>query len=98
MDMKRAVTDGNWMSRTVPLLRVERDATSCHSCQQVREYAWGDDVASLPEAPDLITGADIVYQQEHFASLLDTLECLAAPHTLIYLAFRLRGALSMRTY
>lgn len=61
------------------------------SGMQVRDYAWGDDVAALPEAPDLITGADIVYQQEHFSSLLTTLEALAAPHTLIYLAFRLRG-------
>lgn len=65
---------------------------------QVRDYAWGSDVAVLPEAPDLITGADIVYQQEHFASLVATLERLAAPHTLIYLAFRQRGAHSRRDY
>ena len=58
---------------------------------QVLEHAWGTDVAPLGQLPDLITGADIVYQEEHFPALLQTLESLAAPHTLIYLAFRLRG-------
>ena len=51
-------------------------------------------MGSLPACPDLITGADIVYQSEHFAALLHSLEHLAAPHTLIYLSFRLRGILS----
>jgi predicted nicotinamide N-methyase len=59
---------------------------------QVVDYAWSEDVDALPGAPDIITGADVVYQQEHFAALLKTLQRLAAPHTLIYLAFRLRGA------
>lgn len=58
---------------------------------QVTAYQWGDNVKELLPAPDLITGADIVYQQQHFAALIITLQDLAAPHTLIYLAFKLRG-------
>ncbi|BDA43830.1 EEF1A lysine methyltransferase 3 [Coccomyxa sp. Obi] len=76
-----------WLAR-------ENVAANCDSPlvrAQVRDYAWGEDVASLPACPDLITGADIVYQSEHFPALLHTLEHLAAPHTLIYLSFRLRG-------
>lgn len=44
-------------------------------------------------SPDLITGADVVYQQEHFDALITTLQDLAAAHTLIYLAFKIRGKL-----
>lgn len=44
-------------------------------------------------SPDLITGADVVYQQEHFDALITTLQDLAAAHTLIYLAFKIRGEL-----
>ena len=58
---------------------------------QVVVHQWGNDVKDLLPAPDIITGADIVYQQEHFAALIQTLQDLAAPHTLIYLAFKLRG-------
>ena len=43
--------------------------------------------------PDVITGADVVYQQEHFDALITTLQDLAAAHTLIYLAFKIRGKL-----
>lgn len=63
---------------------------------QVIAHCWGDSVKSLLPAPDLITGADIVYQQEHFAALIATLQDLAAPHTLVYLSFKLRGALSAK--
>lgn len=58
---------------------------------QVKQYTWGDDVAALSVCPDLITGADIVYQEEHFEALLTSLGQLAAPHTLIFLSYRLRG-------
>ncbi len=44
-------------------------------------------------SPDIITGADVVYQQEHFEALVTTLQDLAAAHTLIYLAFKIRGKL-----
>ncbi|EIE25645.1 hypothetical protein COCSUDRAFT_64760 [Coccomyxa subellipsoidea C-169] len=76
-----------WLAR-------ENVAANCDSPlirAQVVDYAWGDDVTALPACPDLITGADIVYQEEHFPPLLQTLKQLAAPHTLIFLSFRLRG-------
>jgi protein N-lysine methyltransferase METTL21A len=62
---------------------------------QVVDYAWGEDVSALsPQGrpPDVITGADIIYEERHYPALLATLQGLAAPHTLIYLASRLRGA------
>ena len=58
---------------------------------QVVAHCWGEDVTPLMPPPDLITGADVVYQQEHFDALISTLQDLAAPHTVIYLAFKLRG-------
>ncbi|KAL3148776.1 hypothetical protein ABBQ38_014185 [Trebouxia sp. C0009 RCD-2024] len=61
------------------------------SYAQVVCHRWGDDVTPLLPAPDIITGADIVYQQQHFDALITTLHDLAAPHTLIYLAYKLRG-------
>ncbi len=47
----------------------------------------------LMPSPDVITGADVVYQQEHFDALVTTLQDLAAAHTLIFLAFKIRGKL-----
>lgn len=66
-------------------------------CLQVVPYAWGGPTSNLPQSPDVITGADVVYEQEHFPALLSALHMLAAPHTVIYLAFRLRGK-SPQTY
>lgn len=61
------------------------------SGMQVVAYSWGEDAAALLPAPDLVTGADIVYQTQHFAALIRTLQDLCAPHTIAYLAFKLRG-------
>jgi Lysine methyltransferase len=61
----------------------------------VVDHVWGEDVAALSlqgRPPDVITGADIIYEERHYPALLATLRGLAAPHTLIYLASRLRGA------
>lgn len=55
-------------------------------------YAWGEPSGCLPQAPDVITGADVVYEQEHYAALVSTLHMLAAPHTVVFLSYRLRGA------
>ena len=100
--LTRANVDANCQS---PLLRAQvwamrrklaaaphNDALLSRMPAQVLEHAWGSGVAPLGDPPDLITGADIVYQEEHFPALLRTLDSLAAPHTLIYLGFRLRGA------
>ncbi len=56
-------------------------------------YTWGEPSGSLPEAPDVIVGADVVYEQEHYAALVSSLHMLAAPHTVVYLSYRLRGML-----
>lgn len=45
----------------------------------------------LGRAPDIITGADVIYEEQHYPALLATLAALAAPHTLVFLASRLRG-------
>ena len=58
---------------------------------QVVDHAWGEDVSVLGRPPDVITGADVIYEEQHYPALLATLGQLAAPHTLILLAFRLRG-------
>ncbi len=63
----------------------------CNACAQVMPYAWGEDAGRLPQAPDVITGADVVYEQEHFPALISSLRMLAAPHTVIFLSYRLRG-------
>ena len=56
---------------------------------------WGADALALNPQPDIITGAEILYEQRHFPALLKSIQALSAPHTLIYLAFRTRGALSI---
>lgn len=60
---------------------------------QVLEHKWGDEVKSLGPAPDVITGADVMYEREHFPALLKTIQDLSAVHTITLLAFRLRGLL-----
>ena len=64
---------------------------------QVVVHCWGQDVKELMPSPDVIIGADVVYQQEHFDALITTLQDLAAAHTLIYLAFKIRGKLRSST-
>ena len=54
-------------------------------------YTWGEPSGCLPQAPDIIIGADVVYEQEHYPALVSTLRMLAAPHTVVYLSYRLRG-------
>ncbi|KAK9815052.1 hypothetical protein WJX73_005953 [Symbiochloris irregularis] len=57
----------------------------------VCKYTWGDEVKPLGPQPDLIIGSDVVYQQEYFDDLIDTIWRLSAPHTLTFLAYRVRG-------
>ena len=78
------------------LLRVDK-VHAPFGMLQVVVHCWGQDVKDLMPSPDVITGADVVYQQEHFDALVTTLHHLAAPHTLIYLAFKIRGKLQPTT-
>ena len=48
---------------------------------------------SLPSRSyDVVTAADVVYQPEVYAELAATLAALAAPHTLVLLSYKQRGA------
>ncbi|NXN14529.1 MT21A methyltransferase, partial [Indicator maculatus] len=57
----------------------------------VKELTWGKDLSNFsPGAFDFILGADIVYLEETFADLLQTLEHLCSEHTVILLSCRIR--------
>ncbi|NXT08346.1 MT21A methyltransferase, partial [Prunella fulvescens] len=57
----------------------------------VKELTWGKDLDNFPPgAFDLILGADIVYLEETFAELLQTLEHLCSERTVILLSCRIR--------
>lgn len=57
----------------------------------VKELTWGKDLGNFPPgAFDFILGADIVYLEETFAELLQTLEHLCSEKTVILLSCRIR--------
>ncbi|KAM4670208.1 protein N-lysine methyltransferase METTL21A isoform 1-T1 [Amazona ochrocephala] len=57
----------------------------------VKELTWGRDLHNFPSgAFDFILGADIVYLEETFAELLQTLEHLCSEQTVILLSCRIR--------
>ncbi|NXW21868.1 MT21A methyltransferase, partial [Circaetus pectoralis] len=57
----------------------------------VKELTWGRDLGNFPPgAFDFILGADIVYLEETFAELLQTLEHLCSEQTVILLSCRIR--------
>ncbi|NXA06001.1 MT21A methyltransferase, partial [Sapayoa aenigma] len=57
----------------------------------VRELTWGKDLDNFPPgAFDFVLGADIVYLEETFAELLQTLEHLCSEQTVILLSCRIR--------
>ncbi|XP_037705478.1 protein N-lysine methyltransferase METTL21A isoform X2 [Choloepus didactylus] len=57
----------------------------------VKELTWGQNLGSfLPGEFDLILGADIIYLEETFTDLLQTLEHLCSDHSVILLACRIR--------
>lgn len=57
----------------------------------VKELTWGKDLGNFPSgAFDFILGADIVYLEETFAELLQTLEHLCSEQTVILLSCRIR--------
>ncbi|NWY31440.1 MT21A methyltransferase, partial [Pheucticus melanocephalus] len=62
-----------------------------HPRAVVKELTWGKDLDNFsPGAFDLILGADIVYLEETFAELLQTLEHLCSERTVILLSCRIR--------
>ncbi|NXU47752.1 MT21A methyltransferase, partial [Turnix velox] len=57
----------------------------------VKELTWGKDLGNFPPGMfDFILGADIVYLEETFAELLETLEHLCSHQTVILLSCRIR--------
>ncbi|NXU62660.1 MT21A methyltransferase, partial [Horornis vulcanius] len=57
----------------------------------VKELTWGKDLDNFPAgAFDFILGADIVYLEETFVELLQTLEHLCSERTVILLSCRIR--------
>ncbi|CAI5761886.1 Uncharacterized protein PODLI_1B024144 [Podarcis lilfordi] len=57
----------------------------------VKELTWGRDLGSFSSGGyDFILGADIVYLEETFADLLETLDHLCSEQTVILLSCRLR--------
>ncbi|NXN58672.1 MT21A methyltransferase, partial [Rynchops niger] len=57
----------------------------------VKELTWGKDLDNFPPGGfDFILGADIVYLEETFAELLQTLEHLCSEQTVILLSCRIR--------
>ncbi|XP_021558919.1 protein N-lysine methyltransferase METTL21A isoform X1 [Neomonachus schauinslandi] len=57
----------------------------------VKELTWGQNLGSYsPGEFDLILGADIIYLEETFADLLQTLEHLSSNRSVILLACRIR--------
>ncbi|NXA82635.1 MT21A methyltransferase, partial [Thryothorus ludovicianus] len=63
----------------------------------VKELTWGKDLANFPPgAFDFVLGADIVYLEETFAELLETLEHLCSERTVILLSCRIRYERDLR--
>nr|XP_033801002.1 protein N-lysine methyltransferase METTL21A isoform X2 [Geotrypetes seraphini] len=59
----------------------------------VKELTWGHNLGNFsPDAFDLIVGSDIIYLEETFLDLLQTLEHLSLEQTLILLSCRIRYA------
>ncbi|NXL95105.1 MT21A methyltransferase, partial [Alectura lathami] len=62
-----------------------------HSRAVVKELTWGKDLANFPPgAFDVVLGADIIYLEETFTELLQTLEHLCSEQTVILLSCRIR--------
>ncbi|KAM6152459.1 protein N-lysine methyltransferase METTL21A [Erethizon dorsatum] len=57
----------------------------------VKELTWGQNLESFSSGEfDLILGADIIYLEETFTDLLQTLDYLCSDHSVILLACRIR--------
>lgn len=62
-----------------------------HPRAVVKELTWGKDLGNFPPgAFDFVLGADIIYLEETFGELLQTLEHLCSEQTVILLSCRIR--------
>ncbi|NXI73958.1 MT21A methyltransferase, partial [Anseranas semipalmata] len=62
-----------------------------HRRAVVKELTWGKDLGNFPPgAFDFILGADIIYLEETFVELIQTLEHLCSEQTVILLSCRIR--------
>ena len=52
---------------------------------------WGEDWSDVDFKSDIITGGDLIYDTKSHQPLLQTLQNICLPHTLIFLSFRKRG-------
>lgn len=63
----------------------------CRRLAVVSELTWGQGLERFPEGGfDVVLGADIVYLEESFPSLLRTLEYLCSERSVVLLACRIR--------
>ncbi|KAG8124691.1 hypothetical protein E2320_020101 [Naja naja] len=79
---------------TLPLLEANVQnnlPVNLQSRAVIKELTWGQDLADFsPGEYDIILGSDIVYLEETFADLLQTLNYLCSDETVILLSCRLR--------
>lgn len=57
---------------------------------EVQELTWGENLENFDKAFDIVLGADIVYIQETFPSLLQTLQHVSNENTIILMSSKLR--------
>mmetsp|Transcript_33978 Transcript_33978/g.101117 ORF Transcript_33978/g.101117 Transcript_33978/m.101117 type:complete len:311 (-) Transcript_33978:263-1195(-) len=59
-------------------------------------HAWGDSISAdelcNQVQPDIITAADVLYEPQHHANLLKSLQLVSAPHTVVFIAWKKRSA------
>lgn len=79
---------------TLPLLESNVQTNlpvNLQSRAAIKELTWGQDLADFsPGEYDIILGADIVYLEETFVDLLQTLDYLCSDETVILLSCHLR--------
>ncbi|XP_072351200.1 EEF1A lysine methyltransferase 3-like [Scyliorhinus torazame] len=64
---------------------------SCRHLATIRTLSWGFDHMNFSNDYDIILGSDIVYYPSDYPVLLQTLQHLSNPRTIIYIATRIRG-------
>lgn len=70
---------------------VDINCDVCRHRARVKDLVWGQPVEALAVRPDLITAADVLYDEAYHADLLESIEQLSSPHTLTYISYRKRS-------